>query len=156
MKFMYLIFPLLILLMCCKPVESNTGNCIPDVFNQYTSSVIERDINKMMTTLTDDSTFHFLTTQGELITSRNEYRAFHEAWFSEDGWEISFGQPLIRQNRTAGYVISEFHYIHHLSEYQVMQLSSWVTLILQPEKNRWKIVADITTPIKREIIETTH
>lgn len=153
---MFKIFIILILLSCDSLTKNKPRETLLEVYNEYITAIIERDIDKMMSTLKEDTTFHFLTTQGTFITTRNEYRSFHEAWFREEGWEISFGHPLIRYTEKAGYVISEFHYSRRIGENQILQLYSWVTLVFQYEKNHWKITADITTPIKRNITETTH
>lgn len=142
-----------ILLVVYATITAQTGDDMPikKVFDIYTNAVIKEDLVNLFSTISDKPDFHFLTAQGSMIKTRQEYYQFHEEWFNEKGWEISFEEPLVYEEENLGYTMSIFHYSGKMEDGRTAYLDSYFTLVYHKENGSWKIIADICTPIKREI-----
>jgi len=137
-----------IIVASCNPDRNLT---IREVYTTYTSAVVNSDIQSLFSTITRNGDFNFITSQGNFLRTRKEYYYFHELWFREKGWKISFGEPVIYIERKWGLSIAEFHYQQELAAGKSDYLDSFFTLIYHKENGKWKIVADFCTPIRREI-----
>lgn len=124
---------------------------IKEIYDLYTRAVANRDLQKLLITISKNSLFHFLTSRGALMNTREEYIKWHSEWFKQPDWKISFESPLIQVDKNSGYTISVFFYNGKSSGGKTVFLESFFTLIWKKENGEWKIISDICTPVKREI-----
>lgn len=117
----------------------------------YTRAVINRDLERLKSTLTASDTLHFIGTTGKMSQTRQAYERFHRDWFKETCWMISFEISALYLKKEFGYVILIFTYQEPNSEKKTSTLVSYVTLVFRKERGCWKVIADICTPISREI-----
>ncbi len=133
--------------------QANPGNSLQETFELYVKSVQKSDLEGLFSTVSDNERFYFLTSNGKLINSRQGYYNFHENWFKETNWEMPVELLQIHENEDYGYTIAIFHYQHELPEGGKYNLDSYFTLIYHKENEKWKVIADICTPIKRYFTE---
>jgi ketosteroid isomerase-like protein len=117
----------------------------------YIRSIQERDLERLMSSVTEDMMLHFIGTTGTMMKSREDYLRFHEEWFRETDWEISFDDPIIQEVNGFGYTMSVFTYRNSTPDGKVLTLVSYVTLIFRKEAGQWRVIADVCTPIRREV-----
>ncbi|MBN1363184.1 MAG: nitroreductase family protein [Syntrophaceae bacterium] len=128
---------------------SDSSTSLKETFDLYVNSVQNSDLAKLFSTVSDSERFYFLTSHGELIDSRQEYHTFHENWFKEADWDMPVELVKIHQDGDFGYTIAIFYYSSKLPDGQTYHLDSYFTLLYHRENGKWKVIADICTPIKR-------
>jgi nitroreductase/ketosteroid isomerase-like protein len=129
--------------------QNNPDFSLKETFDLYVKSVQNTDLEGLFSTVTDSERFCFLTSNGELINSRQAYYKFHENWFKETNWEMPVELLETHEAKDYGYTIAIFHYKQELPEGGKYNLDSYFTLIYHKENGKWKVITDICTPIKR-------
>jgi nitroreductase/ketosteroid isomerase-like protein len=99
--------------------------------------------------VTDNPRFFFLTSGGKLIDTREGYYKFHEDWFSEKEWEISFELLEAHEGKDYGYTNAIYRYRGITSDGGAYGIDSYFNLIFHKEEGQWKVVSDVCTPISR-------
>jgi ketosteroid isomerase-like protein len=127
---------------------NRAGLTIADTFDIYIHSIQNRDLEALMSTVTDGSEMVFLTTSGRLIGTVEGYRQFHIEWFAETGWRIEFEKLKAHEGSDYGYVLTKYHYEGNDEEGRRYQSDSFFTLIFHKEGGMWKVVQDQITPIR--------
>ena len=131
------------------PEQNRPGLSIKETFDIYVRSVQNSDLESLFTTVTEEKKFFFLTSTGKLISSRQDYYAFHEDWFKEEDWEMPVEYLECHQGKEYGYATAIFHYKAKRLDGGESFIDSYFTLIFHREDNMWKVVADICTLIDR-------
>jgi len=67
----------------------------PKLSGNLVHSLQNPDLKSLLTTVTDNSKFFFLTNRGQLIDTLQGYCEFHEAWHKEKKWKMPVGIPEI-------------------------------------------------------------
>jgi nitroreductase/ketosteroid isomerase-like protein len=129
--------------------QNRPGLSLREVFDVYVQSIHNSDLKSLFTTVTKREKFFFLTSSGRLINTRSGYYQFHEDWFKEKNWEMPVDDIQVHEGNDFGYTTAIFHYRSKTPEGGLSILDSWFTLIFHKEEGRWKVVADICTPIER-------
>jgi nitroreductase/ketosteroid isomerase-like protein len=129
--------------------KNRPGLSLKETFELYVKSVQNSDLKGLFSTVTDNKSFFFLTSTGELIDTREGYYKFHEDWFKEKDWEMPVDLLEVHEGKGYGYTIAIFHYKSKIPEGGTFLLDSYFTLIFRKEGGIWKVVADICTPINR-------
>ncbi|UCC10930.1 MAG: nitroreductase family protein [candidate division WOR-3 bacterium] len=129
--------------------KKTKSSALIKTFNAYVKAVQKADLKAMFDTVTKKKKLHFLTACGNVIKSRRGYYEFHRKWFKEKLWKMPVNIIAFHEGEEMGYVIAEFHYKKRLDAGGWYILDSNFTLIFQKEGGKWKVVADICTPIKR-------
>jgi len=142
------LFLICLLQMACTQQERKP---LMQTYEAYIQSVQNRDLNAMIQTITDNDALHFIGTTGKMLETREEYVEFHRDWFSEEGWDISFELDKIFQENDFGYVMAIFTYHQDMPDGKRMTLVSYVTLVFHWEHQSWRAIADVCTPISRDI-----
>ena len=124
------------------------GLTLQQTFDIYVRAIQDRDLDALMTTVTDGSDFVFLTSSGRVIDSRAGYRQFHVDWFAEESWTIVFDMLELREGVEYGYVLTKYHYEGRDREGEPYESDSYFTLIFHREDGMWKVVQDQITPIR--------
>ena len=136
----------LLMILSCQHKEKSIKN----IYDLHVQSIQNRDLDLFLNTITENKTFHYLSTTGEKITSREEYYGLHREWFKKSGWIITFELKEIYQAENFGYAMSLFTYEDETKDGKKISITSYVTFIFQLENGEWKIIADVCTPIKRD------
>jgi len=125
------------------------GLSIKETFDIYIRSIQCSDLETLFTTVTEEEQFFFLTSTGKLISSRQDYYAFHEDWFKEEDWEMPVEFLETHEGQEYGYATAIFHYKAKRLDGEAYFIDSYFTLIFHKEDNMWKVVADVCTLIDR-------
>jgi nitroreductase/ketosteroid isomerase-like protein len=133
--------------------DNRPGLSLKETFEIYVRSIQNSDLESLFTTVTDNEQFFFLTSRGKLIDTRQGYYEFHEDWFNEKDWQMPVELLEVREGKDYGYTTAIFHYKSKLPEGGAYVLDSYFTLIFHREKEMWKVVADVCTPINRYYTE---
>ena len=149
MKLRAVVFPLLCLIaLSCAHQEEMS---LEQTFDQYTRAIQERNLDTLFQTVTENETVHFIGTTGQIMKTRQEYHEFHAEWFEESGWEIAFELKELYEEANLGYAMAVFTYSDATPDSRPLTVVSWVTLIFHREQGAWRMIADVCTPIRREI-----
>mgnify|MGYP001126561910 CR=1 FL=1 len=132
-----------------QPLQNRPGLSIKETYEIYIQSILNSDLKTLFTTVSEDEKFFFLTSTGKLIDTREGYYRFHEDWFKEKDWGISFDLLEDREGKDYGYTHSLFLYWSKTAEGSTYFLDSYFTLIFHKEDNLWKVVSDVCTPLSR-------
>lgn len=127
---------------------NESGMSLQQTFDVYVRAIHDRDVNALMTTVTDGPDFVFLTTSGRIIDSRAGYRQFHVDWFADEGWTIEFDMLQLSEGAEYGYVLTKYHYEGLDPEGKPYESDSYFTLIFHREDGMWKVVQDQITPVR--------
>lgn len=125
-------------------------------FRKYVRAVQRGDLRELFTTVTKNKRFYFLTARGKIIRTRKGYYEFHKRWFKEKGWKMPVKLIHCYEGENFGYTIAIFHYQQRIDRNSFYLLDSYFTLIFNKEKDEWRVIADICTPIRRSIISKTR
>ncbi|UCD95204.1 MAG: nitroreductase family protein, partial [Candidatus Zixiibacteriota bacterium] len=128
-------------------LRNRPGLSLNETFDIYVKSIQNSDLEGLFSTVTENSDFTFLTTNGELIDKRMKYYEFHEKWFEREGWQMPVELVEVREGKQYGYVTAVFHYRTVMPDSGKYSLDSYFTLIFHKENDMWKVVADLCTPI---------
>lgn len=152
---LWVIIFVILALLCFSndSLQNRPGLSVRQTFELYTQAIRNSDLESLFTTVTSNERFFFLTTGGRLIDTREGYQKFHEEWFKEKEWTITFKLLEAPEGRDYGYTNAIYHYQGKAPEGGTYFLDSYFTLIFQKEDNLWKAVADVCTPISRTFAE---
>jgi nitroreductase/ketosteroid isomerase-like protein len=125
------------------------GLSLKETFDLYVQSVQKADLETLFSTVTSSDKLIFLTSRGKLINSREEYYKFHQDWFREKDWEMPVELLEVHEGKEYGYATAIFRYRGKNPEGNWNNLDAYFTLIFHREDEKWKVVADICTPINR-------
>jgi len=129
--------------------ESDPAPSLEESFDLYVESVQNASLESLFLIVSNSESFYFLTSSGELIDTRRGYYEFHERWFEDETWEMPVKLVEVNEGDDYGHTIAEFHYKSDLPEGERYNLDSYFTLIWRKEDGRWKVIADICTPMRR-------
>lgn len=132
-----------------QQMENHSGLSLRETFDLYVQSVQKSDLKTLFSTVTANDKLIFLTSSGKLIDSREEYYKFHQDWFREKNWEMPVELLEVHEGQEYGYATAIFRYRGKNPEGNWNNLDAYFTLIFHREDEKWKVVADICTPIKR-------
>jgi nitroreductase/ketosteroid isomerase-like protein len=139
----------LLSLIFIRQLYSQNERSLKETFDYYVQSVQNEDLENLFSIVSNQQDFFFLTSNGELIDSRDGYYKFHKEWFLEDNWEMPVEFVSMNEGKDYGYTNAIFYYKSHLKDGRTYNLDSYFTLIYRKEEGIWKVAADICTPIKR-------
>jgi nitroreductase/ketosteroid isomerase-like protein len=147
-----LIFVLLLIFITNQPFAQNRpGMSLKETFDLYVKSFQNSDLEGLFSTVTHGEEFTFLTSRGEIIDSREEYYKFHEGLFQQTGWEMPVELLEVYEGTDYGYTIAVYHYKIKTPDGGYRSSESYFTLIFRKEDGMWKVVVDVSTPIKKTI-----
>ena len=129
--------------------RNRPGLSLRETFDIYVRAVQASDLEILFTTVTDQEKFFFLTSQGELIDSREGYYKFHQDWFREEDWEMPVKLLEVNEGEDYGYTTALFYYQQKTASGEIYSLDSYFTLIFHREDRMWKVIADVCTPVSR-------
>ncbi len=133
-------------------LEAQTSRSLSETTDIYTKSILNRDLKTLFTTVTDNDTLLFFSTDGTLFHSRKEYVDYHAEWFNEKDWTISFNTIAVSEGADYGFVNVLFNYRNLLTDGRYFDMESYMTLIFRKESGAWKVTEDIRTPVSRTFL----
>jgi len=146
-------FIALFLLSSSGLAQNRPGLTVKETFDVYIKAIQKSDLKGLFTAVTDNDKFFFLTSGGRLIDSRQGYYKFHEDWFAEKDWSISFELVEAVEGQDYGYTNAIYRYQGKMPDGKAYFLDSYFTLIFNREDGMWKAVVDVCTPIRRSFAE---
>lgn len=129
--------------------QNRPGLSVRETFDIYTQSILKSDLESLFTTVTNNEKFFFLTSGGRLIDTRQGYFQFHEEWFNEKEWKISFEFLEAQEGQDYGYTNAIYRYKGKAPNGDWYGIDSYFNLIFHKEEDMWKVVSDVCTPISR-------
>ncbi|MGB8951296.1 MAG: nitroreductase family protein [Candidatus Aminicenantales bacterium] len=135
-------------------MQKRPGLTVRETYDLYTQAILKSDLEGLFTTVTDNEKFFFLTSTGTLIDTRQGYYKFHEEWFQEKEWTISFELLDVQEGVDYGFTHAIFHYQGKSLEGETYGIESYFTLVFHKQEGTWKVVSDICTPIRRYYTES--
>ena len=139
---------LLLFIQSCGQQDTRS---IREIHKSYIHAVMTQDLSGLMGTITACDTLHFIDAGGRIIETREAYLRFHQEWFQTTGWKISFDLEKVYSAPNWGYTMSTYCYTENRPNGQRLLSKSYVTLIFHKENGEWRIVADICSPISRNL-----
>jgi nitroreductase/ketosteroid isomerase-like protein len=133
--------------------QNRPGLTVKETFDVYIEAIQKSDLEGLFTTVTADDKFFFLTSGGRLINTRQGYYKFHEDWFGDKGWSISFELLEAVEGQDYGYTNAIYRYQEKTPDGKSYFLDSYFTLIFHREEGMWRAVVDVCTPIRRSFGE---
>lgn len=154
-------FILTLLISVCSSLVLTSGelldkeyDAVKILFTKYTEAVQAADLDRLLSVISNEGRFDFLTPSGKLIKGLDGYKGYHKEWFGEAGWKIEFGEPEIFVLGDSAYSRAKFVYKDKPENSAVKVLESWFMLIYRKGQDGWKITADICTPISRSVVSS--
>ena len=148
------IFVLTLIFITNQPFAQNRpGMSLKETFDLYVESFQNSDLEGLFSTVTEGEEFTFLTSRGEIIDSREAYYKFHEGLFRQTGWEMPVELLEVHEGTDYGYTIAKYHFKIKAPGGRENRVDSYFTLIFRREDEKWKVVGDFITPIKRTVVE---
>ena len=120
---------------------------LKQTFEKYIQAIHQADLEALFETVSEQTQFLFLTAHGTRIVTRKGYYQFHQRWFQEENWSMPVELIEVHEGRDYGYTVALFHYRQRLPSGEWYCLDSYFTLIFRKERGKWKVVADICTPV---------
>ena len=90
--------------------HNRPGLSLMETYNLYLKAIEKRDVDALMSTVSDGKIFVFLNSRGERLESKSEYRNFHVEWFAEQNWSMSTRLIKLHEGPEFGFVLSTYHY----------------------------------------------
>ena len=131
---------------------AQTKRTLSETIDIYTKSILNRDLKTLLTTVTDNDTLLFFSTDGTLFHTRKEYVDYHVEWFNEKDWTLSFKTIAVSDGADYGFVNVLFNYRNLLTDGRYFDMESYMTLIFRKENGAWKVTEDIRTPVSRKFL----
>jgi len=143
------VIALFVLIISSGLAQNRPGLTVKETLDVYIEAIQKSDLKGLFTTVTENDKFFFLTSGGRLIDSRQGYYKFHEDWFAEKDWSISFELLEAVEGQDYGYTNAIYRYQGKTPDGKSYFLDSYFTLIFHREDGMWKAVVDVCTPIRR-------
>ena len=116
-------------------------------FAKYTKAVQERDMTNLFETVALEGV-DFIDTMGKHTQSLEEYRDYHREWFASTTWTIDFKLMKMKEYGNFGYFLVIYTYKDLLPDQTKHETRGYATLLFQRQKNGWKLILDVCTPIR--------
>lgn len=131
--------------------ENKPGFTLKETFDLFVQSIQHSDLKGLLSIISSNKEFAYLTSTGKLLNTRDEYIKFHEQWFNEAAWQWLVDSIEIHEEKDSGYITAIYHYKSKTPEGVAFYLDSYFTLIFHRESEMWKAVAEISTPFNRSV-----
>ncbi len=114
---------------------------LSEALQDHFEAIAERDIDRFSATLSADD-LRLVGGEGRIIHGRDNAVAAHRDWFADARWTFEPEILWMREEATAGWVLTRVRYTDAENERQFLLL-----LIFMNEDGAWKLVYDQNTPI---------
>lgn len=132
------------------PLPAAGSGWAPDLeetYQRYVRALQSRDIDALFGTLSATGV-DFVTSRGQLLTSLDEYRAYHGEWFKSDDWTIDFQVEKREERGDCAYILTVWTYREQPKEGPLYTSRGVTTFLFVRENGAWKLKLDAVTPIR--------
>lgn len=120
---------------------------LESVISTHLEAVSAKDLKTLRSTLTSGEILPVYFPNGRLTRTKAEYIAFHDAWFKEAGWTMTFSKPetIVTRDLALATVATRYDDIIDGKAYWS---ENWLTLAFRREQGEWRLVHDQNTRIR--------
>lgn len=146
LRFLTLLFAAGVLTGCADYDLRRSGPspALRATIDAYLAAIQNRDLDALLSTITPDERLTFILPDGTRSDTRAEYVAFHERWFADDGWTMTF--EAIRTVESPGLATALFR-----TTYGAGGLAggrqAYLALTFADAGDGWRLVLDQNTRI---------
>jgi uncharacterized protein (TIGR02246 family) len=116
--------------------------------DRHLHAIQNRDLPALLDTLPPDR-LTLIMSDGRLVRSVDEFREMHQCWFASDTWKL--GAEIVRlvEGTDVGLAVVHLDYRDQPSGGASIHETSYLTLAFQKQGDRWLMVHDQNTPVKK-------
>ncbi|MFO0590021.1 MAG: SgcJ/EcaC family oxidoreductase [Polyangiaceae bacterium] len=91
-----------------------------------------------------------ITAEGRLVTSSQEFLAMHRDWFEGGDWTMDIVPVRVFEGPDVGVAILRLDYREEKADEEPRRQESFLTLTFEKHDDRWEMVHDQNTPVRRK------
>jgi uncharacterized protein (TIGR02246 family) len=146
-------WPCLLAAMLCAPVlagkpSAQDDNTLRATLETHLQAINARDLDTLMSTVTEGAKLTTILPNGAVLTTREQYRELHVAWFEDTGWRMVFDIEDVERMGDMG--IARVRYDSQArdegGEYASKRIAQ-LTLVFQRQQDGWRLVYDQNTVV---------
>jgi ketosteroid isomerase-like protein len=137
----------LLLLAGCTSLDrsrSEPTSRLQATIQAHLAAIESRDLDALLDTVTTGERLTLIFPDGTLYTTRDDYVAFHEEWFADPNWTMTF-EP-VRTVESPGLATVVFRTAYE-DEGPASRRYAFLTLTFADGGNGWRLVLDQNTRI---------
>ena len=114
----------------------------------HLAAINARDLDALLATVTRGDRLTLILPNGQVLDTREQFRALHVDWFAEQDWRMRFEIRSLRELGDVGVALVKY-------ESQALQAdgsfqtrrNAWLSLVFAKEADGWRLVYDQNTVI---------
>ncbi|UHQ23945.1 SgcJ/EcaC family oxidoreductase [Lysobacter sp. 5GHs7-4] len=114
----------------------------------HLAAINARDLDALLATVTRGERLTLILPNGQVLDTREQFRALHVDWFAERDWRMRFEIRSLRELGDVGVALVKY-------ESQALQAdgsfqtrrNAWLSLVFAKEADGWRLVYDQNTVI---------
>jgi ketosteroid isomerase-like protein len=119
-----------------------------ETLDKHVQAIQKRDPSALRETLPDRELV-LITSDGCLVRSAEEFLALHAEWFAQRSWSLEFEPIKTWESQDLGVAVFHLVYRDTLPDGRKLHETSYLTLVFARQGERWVMVQDQNTPIKK-------
>lgn len=118
------------------------------MLTRHLAAIKARNLPEIEATITSGNELELIFPSGKRTATRAEYLAFHQRWFADKGWSISFEPVSSNVGRDQGYALFKSGYTDTGEDGKTETSYAWLLFTFRLENGEWRLVHDQNTAIK--------
>jgi ketosteroid isomerase-like protein len=119
-----------------------------ETLEEHLRAIQQRDLPALRATLPDDELV-LIMADGRLVRSVAEFLELHRGWFEATTWTLGVEPVSVREGPDLGVAVLHLDYHDTPADGRPIHETSYLTLVFARQGDRWVMVQDQNTPIKR-------
>lgn len=124
------------------------GPSLQATLDAHLAAINARSLDALLATVTAGAKLTLILPDGQILSTREQYRQLHVEWFAEDDWRMLFEQQELRELGDVGIALVKYQAQARLPDgtYQTRR-EALLSLVFARENGQWRLVYDQNTVI---------
>jgi ketosteroid isomerase-like protein len=119
-----------------------------ETLERHLRAIQTRDLEALADTLPADR-LTLVMSDGRLVQKPSEFLDLHRDWFQSKTWSLGVEQVAATEDADLGCAVLRLDYRDESPSAEPVHETSYLTLVFQRQGDRWVMVHDQNTPIKK-------
>ncbi len=120
-----------------------------ETLDKHLRAIQQRDLPALRETLPEGEVV-LIMADGRLVRSAAEFLELHRGWFDSTTWTLGVEPVSVREGPDLGVAVLHLDYRDTAADGRAIHETSYLTLVFARQGDRWVMVHDQNTPIRRE------
>jgi ketosteroid isomerase-like protein len=120
-----------------------------EALDEHLRAIRARDLQALAQTLPADQLV-LITSDGRLVTAVAEFLEMHRGWFEQKTWTLGTELVSLRESDSLGVAVFRLDYRDDPPSRSPVRETSYLTLVFARQGDRWVMVQDQNTPVRRK------